>query len=186
MYMLLAIAFGSYFQPILIMSAIPFGFMGAVFGHLLWGIDFAMFSFFGIAAAAGVVVNDNLVLVDYVNRLRSEGAGAFAALVEAGTVRFRPILLTSVTTFIGLLPILFEQSLDAQFLKPVVISLAFGVLFALFVTLFFVPAMYAVGADIQRFFRSLWTGERQPKLGEGASLDGIPEIKGSGHHAPAE
>ncbi|MCQ8184176.1 efflux RND transporter permease subunit [Parvularcula maris] len=186
MYMLLAIAFGSYFQPILIMSAIPFGFMGAVFGHLIWGVDFAMFSFFGIAAAAGVVVNDNLVLVDYVNRLRSEGAGAFAALVEAGTVRFRPILLTSVTTFIGLLPILFEQSLDAQFLKPVVISLAFGVLFALFVTLFFVPAMYAVGADIQRFFRSLWTGERQPRLGEGASLDGIPEIKGSGQHAPAE
>lgn len=186
MYMLLAIAFGSYFQPILIMSAIPFGFMGAMFGHVIFGAEFAMFSFFGIAAAAGVVVNDNLVLVDYVNRLRDEGAGAFAALVEAGVVRFRPILLTSVTTFIGLLPIMFEGSLDAQFLKPVVISLAFGVLFALFVTLFFVPSMYAVGADISRWILSMWTGEPQPKLGEGASLGELPEIQGASTTAPAE
>ncbi|MEM9286521.1 MAG: efflux RND transporter permease subunit, partial [Pseudomonadota bacterium] len=186
MYMLLAIAFGSYFQPILIMSAIPFGFMGAMFGHVIFGAEFAMFSFFGIAAAAGVVVNDNLVLVDYVNRLRNEGAGAFSALVEAGVVRFRPILLTSVTTFIGLLPIMFEGSLDAQFLKPVVISLAFGVLFALFVTLFFVPSMYAVGADISRWILAKWTGERQPKLGEGASASDLPDIQGSSPNAPAE
>ncbi|NNU16748.1 efflux RND transporter permease subunit [Parvularcula sp. ZS-1/3] len=185
MYMLLAIAFGSYFQPLLIMSAIPFGYMGAVFGHAIFGIEFSIFSFFGIAAAAGVVVNDNLVLVDYVNRLRAQGAGAFAALVEAGTVRFRPILLTSVTTFIGLLPILLERSIDAEFLKPVVVSLSFGVAFALFVTLFFVPAMYAAGADIQRFFKGIWTGERQPRLGEGASAEGVPEIKGA-EHVPAE
>ncbi|MFC3303647.1 efflux RND transporter permease subunit [Parvularcula lutaonensis] len=185
MYMLLAIAFGSYWQPLLIMSAIPFGYMGAIFGHAIFGIEFSIFSFFGIAAAAGVVVNDNLVLVDYVNRLRAQGAGAFAALVEAGTVRFRPILLTSVTTFIGLLPILLERSLDAEFLKPVVVSLAFGVAFALFVTLFFVPAMYAVGADIARFFRGIWTGKRQPKLGEGDSTKGIPDIKGAPGH-PAE
>ncbi|MEM9840662.1 MAG: efflux RND transporter permease subunit, partial [Pseudomonadota bacterium] len=184
-YMLLAVAFGSYFQPLLIMSAIPFGFMGAVFGHLLFGIDFTLFSFFGIAAAAGVVVNDNLVLVDYVNRLRAEGAGAFAALVEAGTVRFRPILLTSVTTFIGLMPILLESSIDAEFLKPVVVSLAFGVAFALFVTLLFVPAMYAAGTDIARFMRGLLTGERQPRFGEGASQDELPQIKGSyDDHAP--
>lgn len=178
MYMLLAIAFGSYFQPIMIMSAIPFGFMGAVFGHLLLGEAFAMFSIFGICAAGGVVVNDNLVLVDYVNRLRKEGAGAMAALIEAGTVRFRPILLTSVTTFIGLVPILFfEDSFDAKFLRPMLISLSFGVLFALFVTLIFVPALYAVGVDIARFFRGVWTGERQPALGEGASKDhDIPDI----------
>jgi multidrug efflux pump subunit AcrB len=186
MYMLLAIAFSSYFQPLLIMSAIPFGFMGAVFGHMLFGVDFSVFSFFGITAAAGVVVNDNLVLVDYVNRLRDQGAGAFAALVEAGTVRFRPILLTSVTTFIGLLPILLENSIDAEFLKPVVVSLAFGVFFALFVTLLFVPAMYAAGTDIARFLRGIWTGERQPRFGEGASKEGVPEIKGSEHHVPAE
>ena len=177
MYMLLAIAFGSYFQPILIMSAIPFGFMGAMFGHALWGVPFAMFSVFGIAAAAGVVVNDNLVLIDYVNRLRREGAGAYAALVEAGTVRFRPIILTSVTTFVGLIPILFESSINAQFLKPMVVSLAFGVLFALFVTLIFVPALYAVGSDIARFFRWAWTGEEQPSLGHGASLGELPTLR---------
>jgi multidrug efflux pump subunit AcrB len=176
MYMLLAIAFGSYWQPILIMSAIPFGFMGAMFGHLIWGVPFAMFSVFGIAAAGGVVINDNLVLIDYVNRLRREGAGAYAALVEAGTVRFRPIILTSVTTFVGLIPILFEGSVNAQFLKPMVVSLAFGVLFAFFVTLLFVPALYAVGVDIARFYRWAWRGEKQPSLGQGDSLGDLPDL----------
>lgn len=169
MYMLLAIAFGSYWQPMLIMSAIPFGFMGAAFGHFLFGLDFALFSFFGVGAAAGVVVNDNLVLIDLVNRLRAQGEGAFAALVKAGVNRFRPIVLTSVTTFIGLLPIMFERSTDAQFLKPTVVSLAFGVAFALFVTLLFVPAMYAVGADIARFYRWAWSGKKQAEFGHGAS-----------------
>ena len=169
MYMLLAIAFGSYWQPVLVMCAIPFGFMGAAFGHFLFGLDFALFSFFGIGAAAGVVVNDNLVLIDYVNRLRAQGEGAFAALVKAGVGRFRPILLTSVTTFVGLLPIMFERSTDAQFLMPTVVALAWGVFFAMFVTLLFVPAMYAVGADIARFYRWAWTGEKQPEVGHGAS-----------------
>ncbi len=171
MYMLLAIAFGSYFQPMLIMSAIPFGFMGAAFGHFIFGLDFALFSFFGIAAAAGVVVNDNLVLIDYVNRLREKGEGAISALVKAGVGRFRPILLTSLTTFVGLLPIMFERSTDAQFLMPTVVALAFGVFFATFVTLLFVPAMYAVGADIKRFYQWAWTGEKQPPVGHGASED---------------
>ena len=169
MYMLLAIAFGSYWQPVLIMTAIPFGFMGAAFGHMVFGINFALFSFFGVGAAAGVVVNDNLVLIDYVNRLRAQGEGAFNALVEAGVNRFRPIILTSLTTFIGLLPIMFERSTDAQFLKPTIVSLSFGVFFAMFVTLIFVPTMYAVGADIARFYRWAWTGERQPEVGHGAA-----------------
>ena len=169
MYMLLAIAFSSYWQPLLVMTAIPFGFMGAMFGHFLFGIDFALFSFFGVGAAAGVVVNDNLVLIDYVNRLRANGEGALAALVKAGVGRFRPIMLTSFTTFIGLLPIMFETSTDAQFLKPTVVALAFGVFFATFVTLIFVPAMYGVGADIARFYRWAWTGKKQPGIGEGAS-----------------
>lgn len=169
MYMLLAIAFSSYWQPALIMTAIPFGYMGAAFGHAIFGLDFALFSFFGVGAAAGVVVNDNLVLIDYVNRLRKQGEGAFSALVKAGVGRFRPIMLTSVTTFIGLLPIMFEQSTDAQFLKPTIVALAFGVFFATFVTLIFVPAMYAVGADIARFYRWAWTGEKQPALGHGDS-----------------
>ncbi len=171
MYMLLAMAFSSYWQPVLIMSAIPFGFMGAVFGHLIFGMNFALFSFFGVGAAAGVVINDNLVLIDYVNRLRANGAGAFEALVKAGAYRFRPIILTSVTTFVGLMPMMFERSTDAEFLKPTVVALCFGVTFALFVTLFFVPAMYAVGADIARFYRWAWTGEKQPQVGHGASQE---------------
>ena len=178
MYIVLAIGFNSYFQPILIMFAIPFGYMGAAFGHFFMGLDFAMFSIFGIGAASGVVVNDNLVLVDYVNRLRREGAGAFAALVEAGVARFRPIILTTVTTFIGLVPILFENSFDAAFLRPAVVALAFGVLFALFVTLLFIPAMYAVGVDIKRFYEGLWTGEPQPRFGYGESRSGsLPDVE---------
>ena len=171
MYMLLAIAFSSYWQPALIMTAIPFGYMGAAFGHAIFGLDFALFSFFGVGAAAGVVINDNLVLIDYVNRLRANGAGAFEALVKAGVGRFRPIVLTSFTTFVGLLPIMYERSTDAQFLKPTIVALAFGVFFATFVTLIFVPAMYAVGADIARFYRWAWTGEQQPRFGEGTSSD---------------
>lgn len=181
MYMLLAIAFSSYWQPALIMTAIPFGFMGAAFGHALFGIDFALFSFFGVGAAAGVVVNDNLVLIDYVNRLRAQGMGAFGALVKAGVGRFRPIMLTSFTTFIGLLPIMFERSSDAQFLKPTIVSLAFGVAFATVVTLIFVPAMYAVGADIARFYRWAWTGAQQPRVGHGnpqeTNIDGAPAMR---------
>ena len=175
MYMLIAIAFSSYAQPILVMTAIPFGFMGAVFGHFLLGENFAMFSFFGIGAAAGVVVNDNLVLIDYINRLRREGVGAYAALVEAGVTRFRPVILTSLTTFIGLVPILLEDSFDAQFLRPCIIALSFGVLFALFVTLLFVPALYTIGVDIKRFYKGLWTGEKQPSFGENQD-QAIPDI----------
>lgn len=171
MYLLIAIAFGSYWQPILIMSAIPFGFMGAMFGHFLLGLDFALFSFFGVGAAAGVVINDNLVLIDYVNRLRGQGMGAIAALVKGSVDRFRPILLTSLTTFFGLLPIMFERSTDAQFLMPTVVALAWGVFFALFVTIFFVPSMYAVGADIARFYRWAWTGEKQAPVGFGRSAE---------------
>jgi multidrug efflux pump subunit AcrB len=133
--------------PLLIMTAIPFGFMGAIFGHMIWGIPMALFSYFGIGAAAGVVVNDNLVLVDYIRRLREEGKAELESIIEAGVIRFRPILLTTVTTFIGLMPILIERSTSAEFLKPSVISLAFGVLFALFVTLLMVPALYSVGDD---------------------------------------
>ena len=111
-------------------------------------------------AAAGVAVNDNLVLLDYVHKLRDKGLDGATALVEAGTRRFRPILLTSLTTFVGLLPLLTERSLQAQWLIPIGISLAFGVLFALFVTLFFVPALYGIGADIRRLCGYLFKGKR--------------------------
>jgi len=155
MYALIAVAFKSYFLPLLIMTAIPFAYMGAIYGHLAFGVSMAMFSFFGIGAAAGVVVNDNLVLVDYVEKMRKQGYTAMEACVEAGVARFRPILLTTVTTFVGLVPIMLERSTDAQFLKPAVLALAFGVLFALFVTVFLVPSLYCVGDDITSLSRKV-------------------------------
>ena len=154
MYALIAVAFRSYWLPLLIMTAIPFGFMGAIYGHMIFGISMAMFSYFGIGAAAGVVVNDNLVLVDYIGRLRSSGQSALEAVEHAAVHRFRPILLTTVTTFVGLMPIMAERSVDAQFLKPAVVALSFGVLFALAVTLLLVPALYCVGEDIRSLLGS--------------------------------
>lgn len=200
MYILLAVAFRSYSQPILLMMAIPFAYCGAVFGLLAFNTPMAMFSIFGIAAAAGVVINDNLVLVDYVNRRRDEGAGAVQALVDAGVSRFRPILLTSVTTFIGVLPLIAERSTQAQFLKPMVISLGCAVAFALFVSLLMVPALYAVGVEIGRIFSWSWNGRPYRRIGEtysgevtiddeeliGSSHADNPKEPGFGSPAPAE
>ncbi|MEM9055774.1 MAG: efflux RND transporter permease subunit, partial [Pseudomonadota bacterium] len=166
MYIVLAIAFRSYAQPLLLMTAIPFAFTGAVLGHWITGTPMAMFSLFGVAAAAGVVINDNLVLVDFVNRKRDEGIGAVQALVDAGVSLFRPILLTSVTTFVGILPLIAERSIQAQFLKPMVISLGYAVAFAIFVSLFLVPTLYAVGVEIGRVFRWSWGGRPYRKIGE--------------------
>lgn len=164
-YVLLAIAFKSYAQPILILVALPFAAVGMIFGNIITGVPFGMFSVFGFFAATGVAMNDNLVLIDYVNRLRAKGVGAYQAMLDACVARFRPILLTSLTTFIGLVPILFETSPQAEFLKPMVVALAFGVLFDFFLTLMLVPAMYGIGVDISRFFRGLWSGEKLPGLG---------------------
>jgi len=177
-YILLAVAFKSYAQPLLIMIAIPFALAGAIFGHLFFGMPFALFSYFGVGAAAGVVINDNLVLVDFVNRLRANGVGAFQALIDAGVQRFRPIILTSVTTFLGILPMMAETSTQAQFLKPMVVALGFAVVFALFLTLLLVPAMYAIGVDIKRGVVGLYTGKRQPGIGSTyhETDDGRPEV----------
>lgn len=165
MYGLLAIAFRSYAQPLLIMVAIPFAFVGMVFGSMVMDVPLGMMSFFGFFAAAGVAVNDNLVLIDYVNRLRDKGVGAYQAVLDACVARFRPILLTSVTTFVGIMPMLSETSVQAEFLKPLVVALAFGVLFDFFLTLILVPAMYGIGVDIGRGFKGVWTGVKQPPLG---------------------
>lgn len=172
MYGLLAIAFKSYAQPLLIMVAIPFAYVGLVIGSVIMNIPMSMMSIFGFFAAAGVAVNDNLVLIDYINRLRSKGIGAYQAVLDACVARFRPILLTSVTTFIGIMPMFAEKSVQAQFIKPMVVALAFGVLFDFFLTLILVPAMYGIGVDIRRLFLRLWTGQKQPGLG--ASYD--PEL----------
>jgi len=152
-YVLLAIPFRSYVQPLIVMSAIPFGLIGAIGGHLLLGMNLTILSFFGIVALTGVVVNDSLVMVDFINRARERGHDAIVdAVKEAGVARFRPILLTSVTTFAGLTPLLLERSLQAQFLIPMAISLAFGVLFATSITLILVPTLYMILEDLREFF----------------------------------
>lgn len=155
MYAMLAVAFRSYWQPLLILIAMPYAFVGAIFGHSVLGLTMAIFSYFGIAAAAGVVVNDNLVLMDYCNRLIARGMDAREAIIEAGVVRFRPILLTSVTTIVGLMPMMLERSIQAAFLQPVVVALASGVFIAFFVTLLMVPSLYVIGLDASEFFGRL-------------------------------
>ncbi|ABA87928.1 efflux pump, RND family, inner membrane protein [Syntrophotalea carbinolica DSM 2380] len=147
---LLAIPFRSYSQPLLIMVAIPFGIVGAVFGHVLMGYNLSIMSVFGIVALSGVVVNDSLLLIDYVNVRRRKGDTLQAALLEAGRRRFRPILLTSLTTFFGLMPMILETSMQAKFLIPMAISLGFGIMFATGITLLLIPALYLVLEDIRR------------------------------------
>lgn len=158
---LFAIVFRSFFQPLLVMLAVPFGFVGAVIGHLIFDVDLSMFSGFGFLACAGVVVNDNLVLLERINQLKARGRSIKDAVLYAGVDRFRPIVLTSATTFIGLLPILFERSGQAQFLIPMVISLAFGVLFSSVVTLLLVPCGYYGGHEM-RIRLSCWAKKISP------------------------
>jgi len=143
-YMLLAIPFKSYFQPLVVMSSIPFGLTGAMFGHLIMGMNFSVLSLMGFVALTGVVVNDSLVMVDFINRYRSEGNSITEAVLEAGPRRFRPIFLTSLTTFVGLAPLLLEKSTQAKFMIPMAVSLSFGVIFATAITLFLVPVGYLV------------------------------------------
>ena len=141
-YMLLAIPFKSYFQPLVVMSSIPFGITGAVLGHLLLGLNLSVLSMMGIVALTGVVVNDSLVMVDFINRYRAEGNSIDDAVLEAGPRRFRPIFLTSLTTFVGLVPLILEKSTQAKFMIPMAVSLSFGVLFATAITLLLVPVSY--------------------------------------------
>ena len=155
-YVLLAVPFKSYLQPLIIMSAIPFGFTGAVIGHIIMGMNLAVLSIIGIVALSGVVVNDSLVMVDFINRYkRDDGKTSLEAALAAGPRRFRPILLTSITTFVGLFPLLIEKSVQAQFLIPMAISLAYGVLFATLITLILVPTSYLIIEDIKDFFGRL-------------------------------
>jgi len=152
-YILVAIPLKSYLQPLIIMSVIPFGFIGALLGHYLMDLPVSILSIFGILALSGVVVNDSLVLVCHVNDLRKEGASLPQACREAGAARFRAILLTSLTTFFGLAPLLLEKDVQAQFLKPMAASLAFGILFATVITLFLLPSLMLIFQDIKNFFR---------------------------------
>jgi multidrug efflux pump subunit AcrB len=148
-YALLAIPFKSYLQPIIVMSVIPFSVVGATLGHIITGYDISVLSIVGMMALLGVVVNDSLVLVDYINKQRNNGVDVFTAVLESGTARFRPVLLTSITTFAGLTPLLLDSSTQSQFLKQMAISLGFGIVFATVITLILVPLNYLLGHQLK-------------------------------------
>jgi multidrug efflux pump subunit AcrB len=160
-YALLAIPFRSFTQPIIVMAAIPFGFVGALLGHLLLGYNLSLVSLFGMVGLAGVVVNDSLVLIYATNSIRNKGATAIEAVTQGAALRFRAIILTSLTTFGGLTPMLLETSRQARFLTPMAVSLGFGVLFATFVTLLLVPCGYVILEDIKEL---LGTEKNRPAL----------------------
>ena len=166
-YTLLAIPFRSYLQPLLVMLVIPFGVVGGILGHMVMGMDLSIMSYMGMLALCGVVVNDSLVLVDYVNRRRREGVALLDAVRSAGVARFRAVILTSLTTFFGLIPLIFETSTQAQFLIPMAVSLGFGILFATVVTLLLIPVNYLVLEDL----RGLSTGWKTRKKNSTAVAD---------------
>jgi len=166
-YLLLAIPFKSYIQPIIVMSIIPFSMIGAVMGHWLMGMELTIMSVLGMLALVGVVVNDSLVLVDFINKKRLEGGTLIDAVMIAGVSRFRPIMLTSLTTFFGLMPLLFEKSTQAQFLIPMAVSLAFGILFATFITLILVPINYML---VEKLKGNAADSHQETKLSEAQAI----------------
>ncbi len=162
LYVLLAIPFRSILQPFVVLLAVPFGVIGAYGGHWIMGVTPSWLSIFGIMALAGVVVNDSLVLVDFINQKREEGLDLITAVMTSGVKRFRPIFLTSITTFAGLVPLMFDKALHAQFLKPMAISLGYGILFATAITLLFIPIAYLILEDIKSLFKSSWRWYLKP------------------------
>ncbi|MCX4029690.1 efflux RND transporter permease subunit [Endozoicomonas sp. SM1973] len=154
-YALIAIPLKSYSQPLLIMAIIPFGLIGAVAGHWLFDLSLSMMSIYGLIALAGVLVNDSLILVDFINQSLKQGETVSEAILKSGKSRFRAIMLTSVTTFLGLVPIILEQSLQAQIVIPMAVALGFGILFATVITLFLIPALYSIFVDIQQLLSKL-------------------------------
>ena len=157
-YLILATLFRSYFQPLVVMTAIPFGIVGAVWGHIIMGFDISIMSLMGIVALSGVVVNDSLVFLDFVNRFIGRGMKIEEALLRAGASRLQPIVLTSLTTVAGLGPMMLERSFQAQFLIPMAVSLCFGLVFATAITLILVPVFSLVGNDAARLWGRVWTG----------------------------
>jgi len=166
-FLLLASQFRSYIQPVIIMMAIPFGLIGAVMGHLVMGMEFTIVSIFGIVALSGIVVNDALILIDFINRAVRDGMDIDQAVVESGRARFRPVLLTSLTTIAGLFPLLLERSFQAQFLIPMAVSICFGLLAATLLTLLYVPALYLIVNDVT----AALTGKRQTLDGSEAMTE---------------
>jgi multidrug efflux pump subunit AcrB len=178
-YALLAVPLKSYLQPLIIMSVIPFGAVGAIIGHYIMGWNLIFFSLLGIIALSGVVVNASLVLVDFVNRQRNEGVPLFDAVSNAGVVRFRPIILTSVTTFVGLIPLMTNTDPETFMFIPMAISLAFGVLFSTVITLFLVPSLYLMQNDFLGFIGAEDVKEVEPSKSEHAQSPlGVNPAKG--------
>ncbi len=177
LYGLLAIPFKSLLQPFIVLLAVPFGVIGAYAGHILLDITPSYLSIFGIMALTGVVVNDSLVLVDFINQKRREGMDLHEAVRISGVRRFRPIFLTSITTFAGLMPLMFDRAIHAQFLKPMAVSLGFGILFATIITLFLIPTAYLALEDLKALFRPLWRWYAKPfKDEEGPEISAAKEI----------
>ncbi|WP_088329664.1 efflux RND transporter permease subunit [Lacimicrobium sp. SS2-24] len=174
-YILLAVPLKSYGQPIIIMSVIPFSLTGAIWGHFFFGLDMSMMSTFGLIAAAGVVINDSLVMTDYINQRREEGIRIKDAVVEAGCARFRAITLTSITTFVGVLPIMFETSLQARFVIPMAVALGFAVLYATLVTLILVPCLYLILGDLRRPFS--WVKGKLSRKKSAPQISGEPQTE---------
>ncbi|MCK4351713.1 MAG: efflux RND transporter permease subunit, partial [Candidatus Krumholzibacteria bacterium] len=157
-YALLAIPFKSFAQPFIVMAAIPFGFVGAIIGHIVMGYDITMVSLFGIVGLSGVVVNDSLILIEATNSIKEGGRTHVEAITAAGQLRFRAIILTSITTFGGLTPMIFERSIQARFLIPMAAGLGFGILFATGITLLLIPCLYLILEDIHLVFKRLASG----------------------------
>jgi multidrug efflux pump subunit AcrB len=151
-YALLAIPFRSYAQPLIIMSAVPFGIIGALWGHLILGIPVGLLSVFGIVGLSGVVVNDSLVMIDFINERLKKGMDQRKAILDGAKARFRPIMLTSITTFLGVAPLVFERSVQAQFLIPMAAALGFGILFATGILMMLVPAFTTIELNILGWF----------------------------------
>ncbi|NNF26499.1 MAG: efflux RND transporter permease subunit, partial [Gemmatimonadetes bacterium] len=169
---LLAIPLNSYVKPLVIMSAIPFGVIGALIGHALVGVPVGLFSLFGIIGLTGVVVNDTLVFMDFVNAEQEEGKALEEALLNAAQVRFRPIFLTSLTTFLGIAPLIFERSIQAQFLAPTAVSLGFGILFATLLIMVVVPALAVWQDRLTRLVQGRSKERRLPVEGRQALAAG--------------
>ncbi|TVQ63374.1 MAG: efflux RND transporter permease subunit [Phycisphaerales bacterium] len=164
-YVILAWLFGSFTQPLLVLSAVPFAIIGMVWGHVLLGFDLTMLSLIGFIALSGVVVNDSLIYMEFFNQKRREGVAPYRACVEAGRARFRAILLTTITTVLGLLPLMLETSFQARFLIPMAITIAFGLLSATAIILIVLPCLLLILGDIQWAIRVLWTGKPEPRPG---------------------
>ena len=163
-YVILAWLFGSYAQPLIVMLGIPFALIGVIWGHYVAGINISFLSLIGFVALSGVVVNDSLILVEFYNSRRGDGMATYEALLEAGAARLRPIFLTTVTTVLGLTPLMLEQSMQAKFLIPMAIAISFGLMSATVLILLLLPALLMIGVDIKRFSTFLWTGRNVPSV----------------------